>query len=316
MKESSGLHKKFTLEDSAGPQTQLSKSHEVGRRAVAQAKANQKNRNQSNYGTDERGYFRTNTKNRKKRVNSNDFGESQYISDVLYADPDGRSKPRSSPFRVTDYRNFDEQGNQTADTAGGYTAEKEYDELPDNIFKTSDNSLKTSKISPDSGKSDLSGNSQDSGGMAKAPSFGFEAFLDNQLGMSGGRTLSGFDKVSGGVYKHGPAKGMTRGQYYEKARAQYAALSDDEKKNWESRAKMKDVRSTRDQAAQQQYEDKLGFNSNQDEKPKTEKAEEEKQSKGNAEPMMTSVLKNQKDRQRKTNLNKSATDKPSIEYLA
>jgi len=108
---------------------------------------------------------------------------------------------------------------------------------------------------------------------------------------------------------------MTRGQYYEKARAQYAALSDDEKKNWESRAKMKDVRSTRDQAAQQQYEDKLGFNSNQDEKPKKEKTEEEKP-KADETPEMASVLKNQRDQQRKTDLNKNATAKPSLEYMS
>jgi len=90
------------------------------------------------------------------------------------------------------------------------TAEKEYDKLPDNIFETSDNSpqagQKPSVAGSDKKQPEPSKIFSDSG-MAKAPLPGFEAFFDNQLGMSGGRTLSGFDKVSGGVYNTGRPKG-------------------------------------------------------------------------------------------------------------
>ena len=57
----------------------------------------------------------------------------------------------------------------------------------------------------------------------------YKRYFEKQIGLSGGRTLSGMDRKSGAYYKHGPAKGMSKGQAYENMRGAFDKLSEAEK---------------------------------------------------------------------------------------
>lgn len=93
-----------------------------------------------------------------------------------------------------------------------------------------------------------------SGVMPDQPGYGFEAFLERGLATAGSRKGGGSrDKTTGAAYTDGWAKGLTRGQAIEKARGMYAALGDKERKHWEDRGNMRDVRSGRDIAASADY---------------------------------------------------------------
>ncbi len=82
---------------------------------------------------------------------------------------------------------------------------------------------------------------------------GFERFLEHGLAMAGQRRGSGSDRKTGAVFGDGWAKGLSRGQAIEKARAMYAALPDQNRKRWESEASLTDVRSGREVARETQY---------------------------------------------------------------
>jgi hypothetical protein len=76
--------------------------------------------------------------------------------------------------------------------------------------------------------------------------FGFEAFFERQMGLSGPRRISAKDTKGGARFGAGPFKGMTMGEAYEWSRDQYAKMGDAERRVFEDRANMRDVRSARE----------------------------------------------------------------------
>jgi hypothetical protein len=76
--------------------------------------------------------------------------------------------------------------------------------------------------------------------------FGFEAFFERQMGLSGPRRISAKDTKGGARFGAGPFKGMTMGEAYEWSRDQYAKMGDAERRVFENRANMRDVRSARE----------------------------------------------------------------------
>jgi len=115
----------------------------------------------------------------------------------------------------------------------------------------------------------------------RRPQTGFEAYVDEQMGLAGGRKVSGGDNKTGSVFTSGPYKGMTKGQAYEKMRENYAGMESSQnrfggdqefsrfanknglnpgkgsgksREYYETRAQMGDVRSDMDRSRIAQYE--------------------------------------------------------------
>lgn len=83
------------------------------------------------------------------------------------------------------------------------------------------------------------------------PKFGFESYLSQQDKLSGGRKLN----KTGSKYITGPFAGMTAGQAEERARKEYAAMKDEDRINYETRAYAGDVTSAREAQDYRAYAD-------------------------------------------------------------
>lgn len=85
-------------------------------------------------------------------------------------------------------------------------------------------------------------------GPSVQPKFGFEAYMNHRMNASGGQLIG--HKNAGLSYDKGDFRGQTPGQAQEAIRAEYEALPDAQRANWESNARGDDVRSSREMPPQ------------------------------------------------------------------
>lgn len=82
---------------------------------------------------------------------------------------------------------------------------------------------------------------------------GYEASLEDALNRSGNRRSRGGSRRGGFRYTGGPFRGLTMDEAVARHRADYTRLPDHQKRAWEARAGMRDVRSSRERSAGDSY---------------------------------------------------------------
>lgn len=90
------------------------------------------------------------------------------------------------------------------------------------------------------------------GDQGDAPAYGYEAYVDKELGTAGPRIVNGADR-RGAVFSRGSFAGMNLGEAQEGLRTEYGRMPDQQRQGFEARANMEDVRSPREMSPATSY---------------------------------------------------------------